>query len=91
MTPNEFHNWLAGFSAACKSRPTQDQWNEIKRRIESVGALKRKHMEIALQQAMISASARQEPVPYQYTFDEDGVTVCTPFGSYTHSDDDPKN
>ncbi len=36
MTINEFKAWLEGFDAAVKTAPTIEQWEQIKRKLETV-------------------------------------------------------
>jgi len=95
MTPDEFHSWFAGFAAACTKVPTKAQWETIKSNAASV-LTKDQRMRMALEMEMertrvVAQMNAREPVPYQYAFDEDGVTVCTPYGTHKYSDDDPKN
>lgn len=38
MTMNEFKAWLEGYSASFRNgRPNEEQWGEIKRRLDGVG------------------------------------------------------
>lgn len=36
MTIKEFKAWLEGFDAAVKAAPTAEQWEQIKRKLETV-------------------------------------------------------
>jgi hypothetical protein len=36
MTINEFKAWLEGFDAAVKTAPTTEQWEQVKRKLETV-------------------------------------------------------